>query len=699
MGRNYRHENNPGQYLKYLLGAVLIMSPLFRGLYFVKDSYIFGVVISVIFLVYAWREMPDKLSGGFRPQVIDIGLLGLLTAYIISTLTAVKAPAAVDMDLKLAVFLLFYIMVTGLIVNFQDIKKLLSAIFASGVAVALVGLAAYSGAAVKGGVAAGRISSTFQYPNALAAYLAVISILGCYLMVAATGKNLRVAIAVGNLLVFCALFGTASRGTFVILPMAYLVFVLLQPGETRFHTFTVLGMSLATGGFTGYLIAGKSGKPEIWGYIILGAALQAAVYLMVEKFIFNTHKKFGGNKKVITAILILALVALGAASVLVLPEEQIWGRLADISLQDRNVVERGYFYTDALKIIKDHPVLGIGGGGWASIYKAYQSYGYITKEVHNFYLQTWVEAGLPGVVSIAAVIIGVFFSFYKSMKSGEYETKALAVTVWASIMVIGLQSALDFTMAYGAIGILLWTMFGLLRNVSLANGPGVSSEPVNPKINFMRPLAILISLLIVSLSSAFLMGIYYNEKDIAAIQKRDAKLRKECLEKALLFNPLDGGTLANLAMLERLTYKNDQKQEHLDKAIGLIDKAVKRDYGNIEFRVEKINILFARHKFDDVIKEAENISRLDPWSQQSYEILAYCYLSTGKNHLKNGDKDKAAIYLKKVLELPKIMKNNMNRLSSREKSLWTATPHLKINTKIENYIGQAAFQLSRNKLL
>lgn len=63
-------------------------------------------------------------------------------------------------------------------------------------------------------------------------------------------------------------------------------------------------------------------------------------------------------------------------------------RLENINFQQHSVLERITFYKDAMKVVKDYPIIGTGGGGWSSLYEQYQNNPYISRQVHNFFYNT-----------------------------------------------------------------------------------------------------------------------------------------------------------------------------------------------------------------------------------------------------------------------------------------------------------------------
>jgi len=83
----------------------------------------------------------------------------------------------------------------------------------------------------------------------------------------------------------------------------------------------------------------------------------------------------------------------------------------------RNATERLYFYQDAIKMFKERPILGWGGGGWEEAYRAYQSYLYYSNQVHSHYFQIMVEAGLVGLMAIL-YLVQLFAAYTPSLPRG-----------------------------------------------------------------------------------------------------------------------------------------------------------------------------------------------------------------------------------------------------------------------------------------
>lgn len=131
-------------------------------------------------------------------------------------------------------------------------------------------------------------------------------------------------------------------------------------------------------------------------------------------------------------------------------------RLENINFQQHSVLERITFYKDALKVVKDYPILGAGGGGWASLYEHYQNNPYTSRQVHNFFLQFLIEVGIVGFIIFMSFILYIFYKYirgYVKRDKNEFENGFFYLIIALSILV---HSLLDFNMSYAFMGILVF---------------------------------------------------------------------------------------------------------------------------------------------------------------------------------------------------------------------------------------------------
>ena len=131
-------------------------------------------------------------------------------------------------------------------------------------------------------------------------------------------------------------------------------------------------------------------------------------------------------------------------------------KLKDINVKDKSVWERGTYYLDSLKIIKDNIFTGIGGNGWKYTYINASSYNYSSTEVHSYLLQVFLENGLIAFMALLAVIIILIVWFIKDRKNN------LAIIIAVFLLLI--HSFVDFDMSFLYIMMLAFILLGIISS-------------------------------------------------------------------------------------------------------------------------------------------------------------------------------------------------------------------------------------------
>ncbi len=92
---------------------------------------------------------------------------------------------------------------------------------------------------------------------------------------------------------------------------------------------------------------------------------------------------------------------------LLIPNSIVY-RIKDILNGSTSIADRVIFAKDAISIIKDsfkNFFIGIGGEGFKNTYEIYQTQKYVSTEVHNSFLQIFVESGIFGFLCMTAIIV------------------------------------------------------------------------------------------------------------------------------------------------------------------------------------------------------------------------------------------------------------------------------------------------------
>lgn len=144
---------------------------------------------------------------------------------------------------------------------------------------------------------------------------------------------------------------------------------------------------------------------------------------------------------------------------------------ATSKLEDISTVERLYRWIGGYYMVKEKPILGFGPGGFYPAYHAYTDRHFSTyvsdnpehSGIHNYYLMTAVEQGLPGlliwIILVAAVII-YGENLYKRLPKGKYRELLMVALVSFSCNLIILM--VNDTVETDKIGTFLFICIALL---------------------------------------------------------------------------------------------------------------------------------------------------------------------------------------------------------------------------------------------
>lgn len=443
------------------LGALLLFPPYFRGLFFPKEQEWALLGAAVVALGCLWW-LVRRRDYDFLSHPMDYLALAVPVTYIASAFAGPASPRlAVDGVIKVVLYFLVFWTASRLAITQPRRLAFFNFAYLAVVGVAAAGfLTAVGVVHIKDGFVNGRIFSTMQYPNSLAAYLAAGSFLGFYLW-GRTRERWRWVYALGNYLLLLVFVSTLSRGAFLVYPAAALIFLIFVPGEKRWwwvsHVILV-GAAALLGNWRllAFIQAGKMGWA--WGWLGLGAgaALVGELLLLAAQRILSGRLKMAPGRAggVVAAILVVVLIVGAVGFALTRPAQpvpaagpgapsgqaggqaapgqttsggtaaspqpagakgilerflppQLAQRLESINIGERNASERLYWAGEAINMIKERPWLGWGGGGWEAAYRARQSYLYSSTQVHNDWIQLGVETGALG----EAAWLGLWIAF------------------------------------------------------------------------------------------------------------------------------------------------------------------------------------------------------------------------------------------------------------------------------------------------
>ncbi|HQL36463.1 MAG TPA: O-antigen ligase family protein, partial [Bacillota bacterium] len=315
-------------------------------------------------------------------------------------------------------------------------------------------------------------------------------------------------------------------------------------------------------------------------------------------------------------------------------------RLTDINFKTRNASLRLHFMKDGLKIIRDYPIAGAGGGAWRNLYRQYQSIPYDTTEVHNFYVQYGTEVGIIGLAALMGLLTLIVISMIKSFKTDSQYSY-----VYFAAMLLFIHSMIDFNLSLAAVVYMLWMLIGIIN--SDKNTPHMKKS----EHKYVGTLALVLSLIICFASSSIYYGMKLGSQG-AIVYNRDKDEDKtiELYEKAIKFDRYNGIYRADLAQILNSKLKSTKDKKYYDGVLEQISMLNKYEPYNHKYTPTICNMYLALGMFKEASELADKKLHDEPLLTQSYNIKIDVNYQVANYYLKSDKAKEAEFYLLKVIE-------------------------------------------------
>lgn len=293
-----------------------------------------------------------------------------------------------------------------------------------------------------------------------------------------------------------------------------------------------------------------------------------------------------------------------------------------ITLKDKSLVERYYFYKDSMKIFRKHMIFGNGGDAWHSLSKTRQDYTFSVKETHSYFFELLIEYGLVGLLCYYVMITNIMIILFKNTKE---EKKILR---YALVILLLHSITFDFNLSYMFIEIIVYTLFACI----------LSDEKKDKTISIKFDYPILIIFLITLLTTTYMSLYKYNVID----KKYYLPINRSVIETKLRKLPKEKATVKSKLDFLKLTMKEEPY---------LAQNYVYHYYFNILLKNEK-NI--SNKEIDEYLDFAtKHISKTEIYSPLYIEYLVSreTALTEGVNLLKESKYKNKDKYIKKLRKI------------------------------------------------
>ncbi len=133
----------------------------------------------------------------------------------------------------------------------------------------------------------------------------------------------------------------------------------------------------------------------------------------------------------------------------------------DFKNPQNSFLQRIYYWQSGLKIISEHPLVGIGAGNFKTVYPRFKNVNANeTIYVHNSYLQIWAESGFPALAFFGLFIFIVFNAALKR-RPGPIDAGIIA-----GCFAVLLHNFTDYTLFVDQAGHIWWILLGCVLSDS-----------------------------------------------------------------------------------------------------------------------------------------------------------------------------------------------------------------------------------------
>ncbi|MGI6669083.1 MAG: O-antigen ligase family protein [Acetivibrionales bacterium] len=663
-------------------GIIILVSvsPLFRGLYFSFETYGFLAALALFSILYFLAKLRFQESLRFNKVYVFSGLM-LLVAAAAAFVKAANPRENLGTLMLYAELMVVFIVLYDYFFDKKEsfIRVIMLPTLTTGFICAVFGLMALTGRFnyLEVTTLGGRVGSTFQYANTASIYFAICAMFAITLANTLENVILKALASGMGSVVILAFLMTGSRGGYMAGVIFILLLLVIQPAGHRLTGAAVSACMLVP-----VFVALKGFGISAAAHDNTGAAKWLAVPFVLAAasclLLFRLYEKPAGKRKSTDTkryrfIYIAAAIFAVAAGICffayrdgfsrLLPPVLAGrlGRLLRNGIYENAIAFRLNYNRDALKLISKHWLFGLGGGGWKALYQSVQDFFYTAVFVHNQYLQVFVDSGLLGFLSYAALVLySCGCAVYSYLKSADSTARLCTAGLLCSFLALAVHASFDFDLSFVSVTLLFWTMFAASaagigkQETTMIQGSAGKTEVFFTGTAGKTAMVIICSVLF-STNAVFFTAALNRQAGFYYMQRKEYLTAVLYYEEAHRLDPCNTDYTFELAKLYLYQAKKGNDTENsgawLEKARRVGEKSVS---GN-KYYPAHMNTL-ARVCLESgmplkALEYAQKVVSYQKYNAGNYELLARCYLAAAEYYEKSGKGDAAADMLKKCLEI------------------------------------------------
>ncbi|TMV50803.1 O-antigen ligase family protein [Paenibacillus mesophilus] len=696
------------------------------------------LMLAAVFFYQRWNLIN-------RSDLLSLLVWLIPLAYVLSSFSAASAHLSIKMVLLQVLYATFFVLGIYLTKNPLGNIIVINSIMFCGYVVVIYGMLnllgnAYSRDGVMLTDQGLRLTSVFQYANAYAAFLMALLFASLYLLVNSRTWYSILLHSVMMMPILLSFFLTLSRGGLVLLPVILLLVLpfislkkqLLFLMYLFWATITSLAITdkmdtlgndivkrvLATRTPTGVVTLLGLSDPKVlegWAYFLFATLGSAAILVLAHKFLGTrfldksmTWLSFKYSPFVLPLLalifgLIGSYILLSDSPIRKMLPDTLEQRINNINFEQHSVLERATFYKDAFKLIKDYPILGAGGGGWAALYEKYQNNPYTSRQAHNFFLQFWIEVGTLGIIILAIFLFYIFYQYIRSYIKGDETLRNSKFVFYIVTVSLLIHSIIDFEMSYAFIAALVYLCLGGMASGITSEELSFAKRPLVTKLRLAYPIALGAVAIIVFIVSA----VQFSANNKYSISIKNAAAQKPLqdimnpLNEALKLKPYHPDYVATKVGFLTQLYSQNKDEKMYNEAIQLLQDMKHKETNSKTLFGQELQLYTIKNDQTKLIDLVGKGLQQFPWDNSLYERYADLNLAL-YDQARASNKTLATQYANRVIETYNSVAQKVKHLETLPKgqmqgAAFSLTPNL-LSATAQVYFTLGEFGAAENVL-